>query len=626
MTDAVATDQRAENIPSTTGATMRGGSIKVIDFHRDGNSAPYRTFGWSGQETTHVWSLQGVSGLLLPPRDEDHPLTLEVDVGVPVIEPVINGAVLRVMVNGRRIAATIVRRRTLVRCQIPQGVVRRGQPIEIQFQHPCYSRVDMTRGDSVDDRVLGISFYALYLFPPWMAPSARILPHRVPDDRLQEAAVWEDERLSAKSTKYAYEFGLGASGSSLLVSGWRHDREGNAWSDRRESCLELPAPIEPGTYYARIAFTPLFIRTKLHAQRITIVVNGCVVGQFHTGTAIDIIVPLPEEITKDTESLNFAFVAPDGYPMHVLDGSPAPYFLSFLLRRIEICSVGEGAHARLLMMRQDDITLPQPIAQSARFLNEEYDVLLDALRGQYEIAISEIMSLFESLGDNCSFGLAQRKAGAEPLSLLRFGNTPLASLTLALDDEFKALMQNSEIQLRREINSDAEWELHVDRYGIRWHTGVIAAAADEDTVFAQQSVRLRYLRRKFYETLRSGRKILTISRAEPLKHDNVYPVANELPLWEEKPEPLRAAEILPPLLKLNEYGYNTVLFLTRCEHGRQPGTVEMIAPGFLRGYVDDFVILADPNLQDHVTWLRIVINAWLLTQDADTDSQRTAEA
>jgi hypothetical protein len=43
---------------------------------------------------------------------------------------------------------------------------------------------------------------------------------------------------------------------------------------------------------------------------------------------------------------------------------------------------------------------------------------------------------FESLGDNCGFGLAQRKAGAELLSLLRFANTRLNALLLGLDEAF----------------------------------------------------------------------------------------------------------------------------------------------------------------------------------------------
>ena len=34
--------------------------------------------------------------------------------------------------------------------------------------------------------------------------------------------------------------------------------------------------------------------------------------------------------------------------------------------------------------------------------------------------LNEMLLEFESLGDNCEFGLVQRHFGAEPISLLRF--------------------------------------------------------------------------------------------------------------------------------------------------------------------------------------------------------------
>ena len=45
----------------------RGGGVFIVDFYKHGNSAPYRTGGWSGQESTHVWTLEGSSTLRLPP-------------------------------------------------------------------------------------------------------------------------------------------------------------------------------------------------------------------------------------------------------------------------------------------------------------------------------------------------------------------------------------------------------------------------------------------------------------------------------------------------------------------------------------------------------------------------------
>jgi len=70
-------------VPADAIPERRGGHLFVVDFHRDGNSAAHRTFGWSGQEHSHVWSLQSCSGLRLPAPTENTPLTVEMDFGIP---------------------------------------------------------------------------------------------------------------------------------------------------------------------------------------------------------------------------------------------------------------------------------------------------------------------------------------------------------------------------------------------------------------------------------------------------------------------------------------------------------------------------------------------------------------
>src|SRR5206468_2074594 len=142
-----------------------------------------------------------------------------------------------------------------------------------------------------------------------------------------------------------------------------------------------------------------------------------------------------------------------------------------------------------------------PIAVSERFLEDSVDELPIAVTTAFGIEMSEILQRFESLGDNCAFGLAQRKGGCETLGLLRFGNTPLHSLMVALEDEFCAVLDKTELSLGCQNGMDGEYCLYANRYGIRWHTDVYQGTQDEKTIFAQQTMRLGYLRRKFYETL-----------------------------------------------------------------------------------------------------------------------------
>jgi len=68
-----------------------------------------------------------------------------------------------------------------------------------------------------------------------------------------------------------------------------------------------------------------------------------------------------------------------------------------------------------------------------------------------------------------------------------------------------------------------------------------------------------------------------------------------------------------------------VLYLTRCERDRRSGTVELIAPGVMLGYVDEFVILQDLAIRDHAAWMRVAVNAWLLHNGAGASFRQRSE-
>jgi hypothetical protein len=602
------------------GGNRRGGSVFVVDFHRDGNSAEHRTFGWSGQEESHVWSLGSESGLRLPPRLDGTPLTIEADFAIPTGRYGLRSAVVRVFANDRLIGSAAVIGWTRLRCDIPEGQIAPGEPINLRFEHPCFVRMDfMDLGH--DDRPLGLCLYAVRVYPPWMKQAMERFSPKLVEGKLVQAPA--PAPFGEPAEPAVYRFGDADPGRSLLRQGWLRDPHGDAWADDRVCTADLPAPVRTGQYLARITLSPLYIRSFMAFQRINILLSGAVIGQYRIGVDTSLAIPLPPELSEPGGVLSFSFALPDGLPMHPFNPGQKPNFLSFLLDSIEILPL-PPRHAALARIRDDDITPPGPIATSDRFLDETVDQLPDAIKAALGVEMAMILQHFESLGDNCSFGLAQRKGGCEVLGLLRFGNTPLKSLMIALDDEFRATSDKAELNLGLPDGPTGEYCLYADRYGIRWHTNVHGGTLDEATVFAQQTMRLGYLRRKFYEAMRAGRKIVTISRAEPRKHPIPLAFAGERELWEEKPERLRFAEVLPLFLRLNEYGTNTLLYLTRCSYNRRPGVVELLAPGVMRGYVDDFVILPDPNNGDHATWLRIAANAWLLDQGPNASFRKTA--
>jgi hypothetical protein len=600
----------------------RGGSVFVVDFHRDGNSAAYRTFGWSGQEPGHVWSVLSSCGVRLPARVDSTPLTIEIDFGIAMSRFGLKATVVRIFANGHAVGVAMATGWTRLQCDIPDGLIAPGEPIDLRFEHPCFARMDyLDQGH--DDRRLGLCFYAIRVYPPWMKPAMDRFSPKPPEGKIVQASVPPPAPAGEPSEPVLYRFGTAEPGHMLLRDGWLHDPRGDAWADHRVCTLELPAPAREGQYLARFTLCPLYIRSFMTFQRINIMLSGAVIGQYMTGQDTSIAIPLPPELFAAGGVLAFTFAMPDGLPMHPFDPAQKPNFLSFLLDSIEIAPI-PPRHADLAGVRDDDVTPPAPVAVSDRFLDEPVEQLPGAVKAALGVEMADILKHFESLGDNCAFGLAQRKGNCEVLGLLRFGNTPLASLMIALDDEFRAASNKAELTLRLPDGEQGEYCLYADRYGIRWHTNVYGGTSDEETIFAQQTMRLAYLRRKFYEALRAGRKIVTISRAEPRKHPVQLPFAAEPEVWEEKPERLRFAEVLPLFLRLNEYGTNTLLYLTRCEHDRRSGTVELIAPGIMRGYVDDFVILPDLTNGDHAAWLRVAVNAWLLDQGPNASFRKTA--
>lgn len=599
----------------------RGGSVFVVDFHCDGNSAAYRTFGWSGQEPSYVWSVLSSSGVRLPARVDDTPLTVEIDFGIPLGGGQPKSALVRVFANGHAVGSAAVSGWTRLRCDISDGLIAPGEPIDLRFEHPCFVRMDlMDLGH--DDRPLGLCFYAVRAYPPWMKHAMECFAPSPLEGKLVQAVAPLPAPAGEPSERVLYRFGATDPGHVLLRDGWLHDAHGDAWADQRVCTLDLPAPAREGQYLARFTLCPLYIRSFLTSQRINILLSGAVIGQYVTGAETSLTIPLPPELFEMGGVLAFTFAVPDGLPVHLFDPAQKPSFPSFLLDSIEIAPI-PARFAALAGVRDDDITPAAPVAASDRFLDESVDELPGAVKAALGVEMADILKNFESLGDNCAFGLAQRKGGCEVLGLLRFGNTPLNSLMTALDDEFQAATVKSELTLRQPVGEGGEYCLYADRYGIRWHTNVYGGMSDGETIFAQQTMRLAYLRRKFYETLRAGRKIVTISRAEPLKHPNPLPYADEF-FWEEKQENLRLAEVLSLFLKLNEYGTNTLLYLTRCEGNRRSGTVELVAPGVMRGYVDDFVIVPELDNKDHGAWLRVAVNAWLLDQGPNAAFRQVA--
>jgi tetratricopeptide (TPR) repeat protein len=171
----------------------------------------------------------------------------------------------------------------------------------------------------------------------------------------------------------------------------------------------------------------------------------------------------------------------------------------------------------------------------------------------------ELLMNFESLGDNCEFGLLQRRFGAEPLGLLRWTSVrPLVLLQL-LETQFEGLAEPENVILLR-TPAGEHW-VKDTAFDLNFHTFQTNNIDDTEKFLAKQLARLRWLRDKMLADLKDGTKMFVYKSDTPL------------------PEPLleRIARAL------HGYGGARLFYVEQAQAGAPAGTVVPCAGGALRG-------------------------------------------
>jgi hypothetical protein len=196
----------------------------------------------------------------------------------------------------------------------------------------------------------------------------------------------------------------------------------------------------------------------------------------------------------------------------------------------------------------------------------------------------DLVLAFESIGDNCEFGILQRKVGVEPLGLLRFAGAPLRDLIRALNIRFKGIADPDRIRIEPE---NGEYMVRLAACNFTRHTDVKIGEMTAEAVHEQQCRVIRFLANKLVEDLENPAKILIFRQNEPLA----------------------ASDLIDLRLALSRYGPNTLLWVQEARAGHPPGSVDVVDERMMVGYIRRF---ADrdrvPDL-DRSSWLRMLRNA-----------------
>lgn len=207
-----------------------------------------------------------------------------------------------------------------------------------------------------------------------------------------------------------------------------------------------------------------------------------------------------------------------------------------------------------------------------------------------ESADVALMGQFQSLGDNCEFGLVQGQLGAHPLGFYRFANTTIDGLIAAFENRFIALQspENIIVKYREFPNGEFEYVTTVLQYQFYSHTGYQSDTLSADEVRNKEMKRLNFLARTLIEDAETGKKIF------------VY--KSNVPITEQRIEKLHGA--------IGRHGLTWLLWVTPTTADWPAGRVEEVSERLLRGSIERFAPYANAGDFSLQGWKTICRNAY----------------
>jgi hypothetical protein len=348
-------------------------------------------------------------------------------------------------------------------------------------------------------------------------------------------------------------FGKDGNETNHLGNGWSADEPGGRWMVGQGSELWLEHPGQGHDLILELDLGVMHLPSGTATQRLVVGARNKGIAQIGVSQGGAVGFHVPAALIAAPGPVRLLFVHPDfRRPMDVGGGTDDRQ-LSFSVRSLRLFRV-----------------LPRPAPAGGPPLPRE-----------------QMIMRFESLGDNCEFGLVQRRMGAEPLGLLRFSYIELPLLLRGLRRGFDGLGDPNTTEVTAE-GDDREFVVRESVYGMTYHTFQYEAQISLDTVRQQQATRLNFLRRKLMEDIATGEKIFVLKRSPPL----------------------RPEEVLPVYATLNEPGRTWLLWMVPSDAAHPPGTVELLLPGLLRGYLDRFAPPENAHELSLAAWTAVCEAAW----------------
>ncbi len=390
------------------------------------------------------------------------------------------------------------------------------------------------------------------------------------------------------TTELTINFGASGNSLSYLGGGWARAEEHFTWATGQESHLLLPLGQEPREFVLMLNVIPFVHPPALSVQRLIVSIDETTIGMTSLSRPTRLAWRIPVGLIRRAERTLVTLWHPDvARPKDVEGAGQDDRELAF--------SVSEAKVFHLPVAMAADHPVPPGLSlggmPSPGFGTHPGIDLKEWVSRRTNMTLAELVAGFESIGDNCEFGLVQRRCDTEPLGLLRFSGSMPNDLVRGIEEEFEEIGEPDDITPSLEGDEGKrEFMIREAKYGLTYHTFVYEGERTPDLMRQQEATRLKFLRRKFIDELDAGEKIFVFKRATSVPESEI------LPLW----------------LALNRRQPNTLLWVVPEEPGRPSGTVEVLMNGLLKGYIDRFA--PGDNAYDFSfdAWIRICLHAFLL--------------
>lgn len=348
----------------------------------------------------------------------------------------------------------------------------------------------------------------------------------------------------------ALQFGRQGNVQVTPRDGWSGPENGFNWSTGGRSTLTLPRP-KLEDVRLTLSLRPYTAPQVLTRQRFRMWINDVPVEEIVLQRVSVVECDVPWAVLQRSETLALRFEFPDAArPADLGTGSRDIRVLGGAFQWLRLSPLPAPAAP------------PVPPAEAA--------------------ALAELMLRFESLGENCEFGLVQRRCGVDPLGLLRFSSTPLPKLLPALQARFEGMGAPGTLEVEISPNG-REYMIYDRSYGFRYHAWVNVGEKPAAEVLTRQYQRVGLLVRKLVEELTDGRKIFVFRGMTPLTVAQAQELAD----------------------RVHAIGPGTVLWLELADAAHAPGSVIQVAPGLLKGHMDRFAPGDDAKDVSLDCWIRV---------------------